>query len=187
MPSSHFCPRGCVTMNNKIRISLIAAMSQNGVIGKNNMLPWHIPEELKYFRKVTEGKPIIMGRKTFESLNSKPLPNRHNIILTQDSHFSATGVSVVHSVQEALDCAVGSEDAAHAEHAANTTQLQEVMVIGGASVFQAFLPLATRIYLTVIHEEYEGDTFFPALDWAQWQLTSEENKGQFTVKVFDKI
>lgn len=158
-------------MENTPKISLIAAMSQNGVIGKNNAMPWHIPEELKYFRKITEGKPIIMGRKTFESLNSKPLPKRQNIILTHEKNFFAPEVTVVHSVEEAI---------------ALSSSAQEIMVIGGAAVFQAFLTKATRIYLTVIHENYDGDTFFPAIDWSQWQLTSEENKGLFTAKVFDK-
>jgi len=154
-----------------MRISLVAAMSQNGVIGKDNALPWHIPEELKYFRKITQGKPIIMGRKTFESMNSKPLPQRHNIIITHTKNLLIDGVTVVHSVEEALKASEPTD---------------EVMVIGGASVYSLFLPFASRIYLTIIHENYEGDTFFPTLEWEKWQTISEENKGAFTVKIFDK-
>lgn len=152
-----------------MRISLIAAMSQNGVIGRNNKLPWHLPEELKHFRTITAGKPILMGRKTFESIG-RPLPNRHNIILTQDPHFFAQGCTVVHSLEMALTAAAPAE---------------ELMVIGGAKLYELCLPIASRIYLSVIHEDYAGDTYFPKIHWEDWQITSEEDKGGFTVKVLD--
>ena len=154
-----------------MRISLIAAMSENGVIGNNNALPWHLPEELKYFRSKTLGKPIIMGRKTFESMGNKPLPNRQNIILTHDKNFSREDVFVVHSVDEALKV-VGT--------------CEEVMIIGGASVYQAFLPFTTRLYLTVVHQEYIGDTFFPIINWEEWDSISEQKMDGFTVKVWDR-
>lgn len=153
-----------------MRIALIAAMSENGVIGNNNALPWHLPEELKYFRKVTLGKPVIMGRKTFESMGSKPLPNRHNIIITHSTLW-VPDCTVVNSAQEALMAAKGSE---------------EIMVIGGAQIFDHFIPLANRIYLTIVHQKCAGDTYFPAVNWEQWEMVSEQKMDGFTAKVFDK-
>lgn len=154
-----------------MRIALIAAMSENGVIGRENRLPWHIPEELQYFKKMTVGKPVIMGRKTFESMGSKPLPKRLNIILTHDKAFSADNCEVVHSVEQALQLVSNHE---------------EVMVIGGAKIYQAFLPLASRLYLSVIHQKIEGDTFFPDWDESQWIVRSQEDKNKFSTKVLDK-
>jgi len=153
-----------------MRIALIAAMSENGVIGNNNALPWHLPEELKYFRKVTLGKPVIMGRKTFESMGKKPLPNRHNIIVTR-STISAPACTVVSSVQEAL-AVVGESE--------------EIMVIGGAQIYESFLPFANRIYLTTVHQQCSGDTYFPKVDWGQWEMVSLQRMDGFTAKVFDK-
>lgn len=152
-------------------ISLVAAVSENGVIGNQNTLPWYLPEELKYFRSITQGKPVIMGRKTFESIGSKPLSHRRNIILTRDTHFSAPGCTVVRSVDEAVQSA---------------GKCDEIMIIGGAEIFRAFLPLATRIYLTVIHDSYEGDTYFPEVDWKAWQIKAEQKRDGFTTKIFDK-
>lgn len=155
-----------------MRIALIAAMSENGVIGNHNALPWHLPEELKYFREKTRDKPVIMGRKTFESMKNKPLPNRANIILTQDLNFTAPDCSVVHSVISALKAAGDCE---------------ETMVIGGAQIYEIFLPIASRIYLTIIHQICEGDTVFPKVDWGAWKMISEEKQNGFTLKVFDRI
>jgi len=154
-----------------MRIALIAAMSENGVIGRENRLPWHIPEELQYFKKMTLGKPVIMGRKTFESMGSKPLPKRLNVILTHDKAFLAKDCEVVHSVEQALQLVSNHE---------------EVMVIGGAKIYQAFLPLANRLYLSVIHQKIEGDTFFPHWDESQWIVQSQEDKKEFSTKVLDK-
>jgi len=161
-----------------MRIALIAAMTKNNVIGNQNKLPWHFPEELKYFKKITLGKPIIMGRKTFESMGSRPLPNRPNIILTQDKHFLAEGCTIVHSVEEALKVA--------SNKVAGTGNNEEIMVIGGAKIYQQFLPLASRLYLTIIHEEYTGDAYFPVVDWQDWQSISEEIGNDYTIKVFEK-
>ena len=155
-----------------MHISLIAAMSENGVIGHQNKLPWHLPEELKYFREKTRDKPVIMGRKTFESMDSKPLPNRFNIILTHALDFRAADCKIVHSVSDALKAA---------------GDCQEIMIIGGAEVYKAFLPVASRIYLTLIHQTYWGDTVFPTVDWLAWKMLSAEKRDQFTLKVFDKI
>ena len=140
-------------------ISIIAAMSKNRVIGKDNVLPWHLPADLKHFKKLTLGKPIIMGRKTYASIG-KPLPERHNIIITRESNLELPGCTVVNSVEEALQAA-GDCD--------------EVMVIGGCEIYKQFLPLANRLYLTLVHSTIEGDTFFPELDETKWEEVSREN------------
>lgn len=133
-------------------VSLIVAMAQNGVIGRDNTLPWRLPEDLKRFRAFTLGKPILMGRKTFESIG-RPLPGRTNFVLTRDRGWSAAGVTVVHSVEAALAQAVGNE---------------ELVAIGGAEIYRLVLPFARRIYLTHVHADVPGDTFFPEFDAAQW-------------------
>lgn len=134
-------------------ISLVVAMAKNRVIGRDNALPWHLPADLKYFKRITLGKPILMGRKTFESIG-RPLPGRINIVVTQDQAYRAPGISVAHSIDAALDAAAGAE---------------EVMVIGGAGLFEQALPRAQRIYLTEIHAVFEGDTYFPGFDGAAWR------------------
>lgn len=134
-------------------ISLIAAMDENRVIGIDNRLPWKLPADLQYFREVTMGKPILMGRKTYESIG-RPLPGRTNIVLTSDPAFTADGCTIVHSVEEGLGAAAGSE---------------EVMVIGGASLYRHMLPIAHRLYVTLIHAEFEGDTWFPEIEAGEWR------------------
>src|SRR5690242_15173066 len=133
-------------------ISLIVAMAQNGVIGRDNTLPWRLPEDLRRFKTFTLGKPILMGRKTFESIG-RPLPERQNFVLTRDRAWSAGGVTVVHSVEAALECAAGSE---------------ELVAIGGAEIYRLVLPFARRIYLTHVHADVPGDTYFPEFDATQW-------------------
>jgi dihydrofolate reductase len=133
-------------------ISLIVAMAQNGVIGRDNSLPWRLPEDLKRFRACTLGKPILMGRRTFESIG-RPLPERTNLVLTRDRGWSAHGVIVVHSVEEALAQA-GSSD--------------ELVAVGGAQIYRLVLPFARRIYLTHVHADVPGDTTFPEFDSTQW-------------------
>jgi dihydrofolate reductase len=133
-------------------ISLIVAMAQNGVIGRENSLPWRLPEDLKRFRAFTLGKPILMGRKTFESLG-RPLPGRTNLVLTRDRGWSAQGVVVVHSVEDALLRAAASD---------------ELVVIGGAEIYRLVLPVARRIYLTHVHADVPGDITFPEFDSTQW-------------------
>ena len=132
-------------------ISLIVAMAQNGVIGRDNSLPWRLPEDLKRFRAFTLGKPVLMGRKTFESIGH-PLPGRTNLVLTRDRSFLAHGVIVVHSVAEAMAQAGASE---------------ELVAIGGAEVYRLLLPLARRIYLTHVHADVPGDITFPEFDSTQ--------------------
>src|SRR6516165_841591 len=133
-------------------ISLIVAMAQNGVIGRDNSLPWRLPEDLKRFRAFTLGKPVLMGRKTFESIGH-PLPGRTNLVLTRDRNFLAHGVIVVHSVAEAMAQAGASE---------------ELVAIGGAEVYRLLLPLARRIYLTHVQADVPGDITFPEFDSTQW-------------------
>jgi dihydrofolate reductase len=141
-----------------MRIALIVAMSSNGVIGVDNRMPWHLSADLKRFRRITWGKPILMGRRTHESIG-KPLPGRQNIVLTTNPDYRAEGCSVVHSPDEALALA---------------SDAPEIMVIGGAALYKTFLPLAQRLYLTLIHQAFPGDTCFPEIDWAEWQETQRE-------------
>ena len=136
-----------------MKISMIAAMTDERVIGIENQLPWKLPNDMKWFRQHTLGKPIIMGRKTFESFGSKPLPDRTNIIITRDATYQARDSVVVHTIEEALQAA-GDVD--------------EVMVIGGASFYEQMLPRADRLYLTFVHARIEGDAWFPAIDFSQW-------------------
>jgi dihydrofolate reductase len=133
-------------------VSLIVAMAQNGVIGRDNSLPWRLPRDLKRFRSATLGKPVLMGRKTFESIG-RPLPERVNLVLTRDRSWLAPGVIAVHTVDEALTQAGMST---------------ELVAIGGAEIYRLVLPFARRIYLTHVHADVEGDIFFPDFDSTQW-------------------
>jgi len=135
-------------------ISIIAAMTDDRVIGINNSLPWKLPSDMKWFRKQTLGKPILMGRKTFESFGARPLPERTNIVVTRDQAYQARGAVVVHSIDEALQAA---------------GDVEEIMIIGGASFYQQMLPLARRMYLTRVHTEVAGDAWFPEFDESQWR------------------
>ena len=137
-----------------MKISLIAAMTDEKVIGIDNRLPWRLPADMQWFRRHTLGKPIIMGRKTFESFGSKPLPERTNIVITRDEDYQAAGAVVVHSIDAALQAA-GAVD--------------EVMIIGGASFYEQMLPRAQRLYLTFVHASIIGDAWFPDIDFTQWQ------------------
>jgi len=137
-------------------VALVVAMAENGVIGNANRLPWHLPADLRHFKSVTMGKPMLMGRKTFQSIG-KALPGRRSLVLTRDRSFSAEGIELVHTVDEALRVA-GDAD--------------ELMVIGGADVYRSVLPLAGRIYLTRVHAAVAGDTRFPAIDWNSWRCVS---------------
>jgi dihydrofolate reductase len=143
-------------------ISIIAAIAANGVIGKENKLPWHLPADMKHFRDLTRGKPVIMGSKTFESIG-RPLPDRLNIVLSSDLAYRAEGAMVVHSIDEALQAAGDA---------------QEVMVIGGGSIYKQFLPRANRMYLTLIHTNFKGDAFFPEYEKKEWNEVAREEHGQ---------
>lgn len=141
-------------------ISLMVAHDPGLVIGKDNQLPWHIPEDLAYFKKHTVGKGMVMGRNTYESIG-RPLPKRRNIIVTRNKDYQAEGTDVVHSIDDAIRLA----ERVH----------EEVMVIGGEQIFRSVLPIADRLYITLIHKKFEGDTHFPEYG-AEWQLVSESAK-----------
>lgn len=141
-------------------ISIIAAMTTNRVIGLNNQMPWHLPSELKYFKQITMGKPIIMGRKTFESIG-KPLPGRVNIVITHQPNYHAEGILVADSLEHAIVLA---------------GDVPEVMIIGGATIYQQALVLADKMYLTLIDLQCEGDAFFPAWDTKDWQIVEEQTQ-----------
>jgi dihydrofolate reductase len=136
-----------------MKISIVVAMDTNGVIGRDNGLPWHLPADLQHFKQTTMGKPILMGRKTYESIG-RPLPGRTNIVITRDTGYRAEGCVVVNSIDAALDVA-GEQD--------------ELMVIGGADFYRQVMPLTDTVYLTRIHETFSGDTCFPELNAADWQ------------------
>lgn len=148
-----------------MKLSLIVAAAQNGVIGRNNQLPWHLPQDLKYFKATTLGKPIVMGRKTFESIG-KPLPGRTNIVITRQQDWSASGVVVANSVEHAL--ALGGE-----VRDENQQPAKEIMVIGGAEIYRHALAIADRVYLTRVHADVEGDAYFPELPSDTWKKVSE--------------
>ena len=157
-------------------ISLIAAMDKNRLIGRENGLPWHLPADFKHFKEITMAKPVVMGRKTFESIG-KPLPGRKNIVISR-SGFAAEGIIVVDTIEAAL------KEAASAE---------EVMVIGGASFYEQMIDKADRLYLTHVDAECEGDAWFPDFDSIQWDVVSEEkynadekNNYSFTIKCYQR-
>lgn len=136
-------------------LALVVAAAENGVIGRGNRLPWHLPADLRHFKSVTMGKPMLMGRRTFESIG-KALPGRRSLVLSRNASFAAPGVERVASMEEAL---------------ALTTDAAELAVIGGADVFRLCLPRAARIYFTRVHTSIAGDTRFPGLDWSEWRCT----------------
>jgi dihydrofolate reductase len=144
-------------------VSLVAAAAANGVIGRDNALPWHLPEDLAHFKRLTLGHPVVMGRKTYASILAtlgKPLPGRTNIVVTRQPGFAAPGCTVVGSLGAALDAARGAE---------------EVFVIGGAEIYRLALARADRVYLTRIDASFEGDATFPALDPVEWRETTRED------------
>lgn len=141
-------------------ISIIAAIGQNRELGKDNKLLWNIPEDLAHFKRITAGHPIIMGRKTWDSLPFKPLPKRTNIIITRDLDYQAAGAIVVHSLQEARTKVNQEKD--------------ETFIIGGGQIFKEALPIVDRLYLTIVHKSFDADTFFP--DYSQFtKVVSEED------------
>jgi len=149
-----------------MRLSVIVAVAENGVVGVNNALPWYLPDDLKYFKQTTMGKPVVMGRKTYESIG-KPLPGRTNIVVTHNQDYQAEGVKVVGSLSEALELAADI---------AVIDGKDELMVIGGAAVYAAAIPMADRLYVTEVHAEVDGDAYLPAVEWSEWrELTREKH------------
>jgi dihydrofolate reductase len=158
-------------------ISLVVAASTNDVIGVHGELPWKISDDLKRFKSLTMGKPIVMGRLTWESIG-RALPGRQNIVITRNAEFKADGCDVVSSPAEALRAAAAAD---------------EVMIIGGGQIYDLFLPKANRVHLTLVHAEIDGDAFFPKLDEATWLLTSsqqhqagEKNEFDFEFRTYER-
>ncbi|CAG7856084.1 dihydrofolate reductase [biofilm metagenome] len=143
-----------------MKISLIVAMASNRAIGLNNQMPWHLSADLKRFKQITMGRPIIMGRKTYEAIG-KPLPGRTNIIVSRNLSYQQAGCVVVDSIDAAIN------------HGCRLDE--EVFVIGGATLYAATLPIADNLYITQINQEYEGDTFFPSIDIAAWSVLAQED------------
>ena len=163
-----------------MKIALIAAMDNNRVIGANNVLPWHLPVDLKHFKTITLGKPILMGRKTYESIG-RPLPGRDNIVLTRQADFGANGCTVACSMEQAVS------------HAAKLGA-KELMVIGGGQLYEAMLPSADRLYLTLVDTSVAGDAFFPEIDGNEWaesdrqeHAADEKNAYNVTFLTLDRI
>ena len=158
-------------------VSIIVAIAQNGTIGDKNSLLWHIKEDMRFFRTTTSGHPVIMGRKTFESLGSKPLPKRTNIVITRaDREFE--GALTAHSLEEAIRMA--GED-------------EEIFIMGGAQIYREALLVADRMYITRVERDYEGDTSFPEIDFSQWKLVDvvrhergEEYESPFEFRTYDR-
>lgn len=139
-------------------LSGLVAMDKNRLIGRDNDLPWRLPADLAYFKKVTMGHPIVMGRKTFEAIG-KPLPGRRNIIVTRNKQYKQPGCEVLYSIEDIYKVGGGTE---------------EVFVIGGAEIFKEVMPMMDRLYVTYIDEEFEGDTYFPNINDNEWRIISEE-------------
>lgn len=172
-------------MINKVRLALVVAMSDNGVIGRDGGLPWHLRSDLKRFKEITQFKPIIMGSTTWESLPRKPLPGRLNLVLSRDPKMEAEGGIICTTLMEALDIA--------REHA-DDDGADEICVIGGANVYEQTLPRADRLYVSHVHADVEGDAHFPAIDPTIWQVTSEESftrtendDHDFTLRVYERV
>jgi len=155
-------------------VSLVAALARNRVIGTGNRLPWHLPEDLKRFKRLTMGAPVIMGRKTHQSIleqAGRPLPGRRNIVVTRQADARWDGCEVARSLDDAIALA---------------GEAPEVFVIGGAELYRLALPRADRLYLTLIDADYEGDTFFPAFDPADWRETAREPGAGFAFVTYER-
>ncbi len=146
-------------MHSEKNISIIVAIAANNAIGKNNDLLWHISADLKHFKRITEGNPVIMGERTYYSLPKRPLPNRLNMVLTDKTGFEIAGCVMAYSIDEAI---------------AKMPDDKENFIIGGGSVYKQFLPKANRLYITQVFKDFEADTFFPEIDPLVWELVSEE-------------
>ncbi|MEM6781040.1 MAG: dihydrofolate reductase [Pseudomonadota bacterium] len=162
-----------------VKLSLIVAMAENNVIGINNEIPWYIPDDLKYFKSVTMGKPCVMGRKTFDSIIAKlgkPLPGRQSIVISRSNfeHDEAIGAL---SIEDAID---------KAKVEADKQGVNEVMVIGGAQIYEQTLPNADRLYLTKVHQKYDGDAFFPAFDEKDWETSMWDDHGDYSFLTLER-
>src|SRR3989344_4286395 len=158
-----------------MNLTIIAALSENHVIGDHNTLPWHIPEDLQRFKQLTLEHAVIMGRKTYESILErlkKPLPKRKNIVLTNNLHFHDEKILIARSLEQALT--YGDKE-------------KENFIIGGEEIFKLFLPISQKMELTVVKGNYQGDAFFPDVNWSEWQLTSEDKREAYSFQTYQKI
>ena len=160
-------------------ISTIVAVAKNNVIGKDNDIPWYLPADLKYFKKITTGHHIVMGRKCYESIG-RPLPKRTNVVVTRNPFFIASGCLITHNVAEAVELAEANGE-------------EEVFIIGGGQIYEIALPHVDRIYLTEVDVEVEGDIFFPTIDPNNWNLiketknkSDEKNEYDYTFKILER-
>lgn len=156
-------------------ISIIVAFDQNQLIGDQNRLPWHFKEDLKYFKEKTTGHDILMGRHTFESIlayQNRPLPNRHHIVLTTSQDYDYNDVTITSDLENVISTYPSDK---------------ELFVIGGRSVYGQVMPYAKRLYITHIDAVYEGDTYFPSIDWTQWKCISERNEGILKFSVYERV
>jgi len=163
-------------------ISIIAAVAKNNVIGNKGKLPWHLPKDMAYFMKTTKNHPVIMGRKTFESIGKKPLPERTNIIVTRQEAYPAPGCLVAHSLEEALF------------YASISSYAEDIFIIGGSSMYEEGLTFAEKLYITEIDHEFEGDTFFPKINFSQWKEISrltvepdEKNQYRHSYIIYERL
>ena len=166
-----------------VPVALVAAVAQNGVIGDKNAIPWRLPSDFAHFKRITLGKPVIMGRKTFESIG-KPLAGRTNIVVTRQAGYQPDGVLVISSLEAALD---------HAQTIAEADGAEEVIVGGGAQIYQEALPVADRMYLSEVALAPEGDAYFPRVNWGEWQESgqievppSPKDTAAFRVRVYQR-
>ncbi len=159
---------------SKLKISLIAAIADNGVIGNQNSLPWYLPEDLKRFKKLTEGKTVVMGKKTFDSIMTrlgKPLPNRVNVVLTRQPDTQLPeGVQIIHNSEEIKNI-----------------KADEIIIIGGGQVYQEFLDQADKLHITHVHQKPEGEIMFPEVDWSKWKKVFEEVHDGYTFCDYERI
>lgn len=153
-------------------VIIIAAMAENNVIGKDNTIPWHYPEDFKHFKDLTSGHTVVMGRKTWESLPKRPLPNRTNVVITRNKDYEAPGATLASSLPDALAMAKQSA--------------QNVYLIGGKSIYEEGLSHADKLELTRVHQEVEGDTHFPEVNYDNWNLVNEEHKGAFSFQTHER-
>lgn len=159
-------------------VSIIVAMDESRVIGKDNKLPWHLPRELQYVKRTTMGHPIILGRKNYESIG-RPLPGRRNIIVTRNEHFQAEGCEIAHNIDEVFQMCKSEE---------------EIFIFGGEEIYKLFLPYTNKLYITKIHHTFEGDTFFPEINEHEWieqfaeeGITDDKNPYRYSYHIFEKM
>ncbi|QQG36740.1 MAG: dihydrofolate reductase [Micavibrio aeruginosavorus] len=163
-----------------VRVSAIAAMSTNFVIGKDNKMLWHIPEDFKHFKRTTMGKPLVMGRKTFESIGGKALPGRPHVVISRSPQQPVENVQFATSVEDALKAAKGI---------AESDGVDEIFIAGGAQIYDAAMPYIERIYLTIVNRKYEGDSFFPRINGAEWReeiIASAEEPVPYIIGILDR-